>query len=577
MIRETVYDGSSERSLDGVVTDANMELLRAGNPISLMTGGMSMYPIIKSRDFVNISHVDVESIRVGDIIIFSTESSDTGSLVGHRVVRIMENAGRRKFVTKGDFDPAESYGEVDESRVLGRVTGIARRGTEIELEGRAWSIVNRAIAYLSQRNMIITRIFTFSLTNVIEWRYGFAKMAKWINKGDPILHNTEKLLLLCSVKHIRRAAITEAASLIKEGVNWQIFFDYAFKSGNSVLVHEAMNLISSEIRIPKKILDRFKSLRYSITSNAEAQYSELMGLLLKFSELGIAAMPLKGVLLSEKLYRDRAARGSSVDFDLLIRKADLDRSVDMLKGIGYKIIGNNEIDAWRWHYKFFKKGNTLVDLRWNVTMTDKNPIRLKELWERARPVDIDGTRYYRPGEEELLLYLALHLVHSDSFNQLRYVSDIHALITSDENKIDWRLLSDMSHDWGVPHSLYTSIFLSKDFFNTDVPFEAIRKVEPPFLKKAFIRMFANRKVIFRNCLRKRLINRFFGYTLFDYLEARSFNDYRDVFLKVLFPPKEVLDITRRGDGGPIAARYMKRLFTGGVKVIFGSKFSNEKN
>ena len=83
----------------------------------------SMEPEIPTGALLIAREVEIETIKLGDIVSFRTQLSDIwGKIVTHRVVGIMENpAGSILLETKGDANLASDIFFVDQSNFVGKV------------------------------------------------------------------------------------------------------------------------------------------------------------------------------------------------------------------------------------------------------------------------------------------------------------------------------------------------------------------------------------------------------------------------------------------------------------------------
>jgi hypothetical protein len=382
------------------------------------------------------------------------------------------------------------------------------------------------------------------------------------------LSNTEKLLLICARKDLGEELKKKAQDLIKEGIDWERFSEFTMRGGVTILVYNALMTIASRGRISQRALDRLRSAYLFIMSKVNFQYKESIEILRLFAKNDIPVIPLKGTLLSKQLYSDITARGLSVDFDLLIEEKNRARTISLLQELGYSFNPDDEIKQWQWKHVFLKSKAMAVDLRWDITMMGRSKERIEGLWKGTRRVFADeDVSYYEFKEEELLLYLSIHLVHSDSFMQLRYVCDINELLCKYEGLLNWNSIVKMAKRWKVSNSLYAALQLSKNLFGSDIPLKVLQKLKPGFLKLILIKTFAHKKVILRDCLRKRLMNIFLGYIFFELIEARSLSEYIAIAKMVLFPPKEVLLDAKNDGPKPLFIKYPIRLFKGVFKII----------
>lgn len=89
-----------------------------GRPLTVLSG--SMAPAFDPGDVVVIRPVDVEDLRIGDVITFQEKSGEP-ELISHRIVGISFASEGREFVTRGDANGAVDLATVTESQVRGEV------------------------------------------------------------------------------------------------------------------------------------------------------------------------------------------------------------------------------------------------------------------------------------------------------------------------------------------------------------------------------------------------------------------------------------------------------------------------
>jgi len=118
-------------ALTALAIEGAVELMgRAGRPAAVRVQGASMRPTLEPGGWIRVDFAPTR-LRFGDLVVLRSD----GYLVVHRLVSL---AGRRqegkRFRTRGDgrleLDPP-----VARSRIVGRVTGLLRRGGWRSLEG----------------------------------------------------------------------------------------------------------------------------------------------------------------------------------------------------------------------------------------------------------------------------------------------------------------------------------------------------------------------------------------------------------------------------------------------------------
>lgn len=86
-------------------------------PLIVLTG--SMEPEIRSGDLIICKQIDSEQVKVDDVIAFFDPASNNNSVLTHRVVEVIENAGSLSFKTKGDANNAADTELVPANNLVG--------------------------------------------------------------------------------------------------------------------------------------------------------------------------------------------------------------------------------------------------------------------------------------------------------------------------------------------------------------------------------------------------------------------------------------------------------------------------
>ena len=384
------------------------------------------------------------------------------------------------------------------------------------------------------------------------------KSKKQLEKSTCIRYRADELLLICARSALTIDLKNSAISLIGAGVFWEDFVTGAIQGGVTVLVFNSLkNLVSYGACIPGFVFERLKTEYLRVLLNATYQYRETIGLLKLFADEGVPVVPLKGAFLSKRIYGDIAARGMSVDIDLLVEDRNKERAWRLLESNGYSPDIQQEVNKWQYEQVFDKPKKILLELHWDIwwTMLVKDKKRIKGLWEGVRLTEDGGVKYYEFKEEELLLYLCSHVVASDVRGKfLRYICDINELVLKYGQLIDWDSLVEKAKEWRLDSSLYICFTLSKELLGSPVPNEVLKKVRPVYLKMVFIRLFTNREFVLTDRKRSKIIGLFLGNVFFELVEAKTIPEYFYIlFRRILFPPKEIMQ------GKCYAARFLRGL------------------
>ena len=72
------------------------ESIQKGELVKIKLGGNSMWPFIKNGTNATIKRVEIEELKIGDIIVFSTGNK----IIAHRIINLNESS--KEITTKGD-------------------------------------------------------------------------------------------------------------------------------------------------------------------------------------------------------------------------------------------------------------------------------------------------------------------------------------------------------------------------------------------------------------------------------------------------------------------------------------------
>ena len=103
----------------------NVPSIAGYSPLIVLSG--SMETEIRTGDVVIVKRVDVGSLKEGDIIAFYTDKNRQ-TIVTHRIVKVINDNGNIRFVTKGDNNNTIDTGEVDSNLVVGKYQNVRFKG-----------------------------------------------------------------------------------------------------------------------------------------------------------------------------------------------------------------------------------------------------------------------------------------------------------------------------------------------------------------------------------------------------------------------------------------------------------------
>ena len=128
-----------------VFLNLSRDMLEQGKSVRFQAKGWSMRPFIRDGDFITVSPVENSSIKIGDVVFYSTTEN---KIIVHRVIGKHRKDGRMTMLIKGDA----TFGlpdKVDSRDILGKVVAIERNGHKRNLETRFYQILNLLFAGIS--------------------------------------------------------------------------------------------------------------------------------------------------------------------------------------------------------------------------------------------------------------------------------------------------------------------------------------------------------------------------------------------------------------------------------------------
>lgn len=246
--------------------------------------------------------------------------------------------------------------------------------------------------------------------------------------------------------------------------------------------------ISHGMEIPQR--EKLNKLHLSNTVRNMLIVHDAEIILRTLQKAGIPAVGLKGIYLLENVYPNIGSRSMN-DIDLLVRKQDLPKCLEVMRKLGYQTVtyfslADENIDTK--HVPPMKKGSgPLVELHWTLLEEDEPfTIDAEALWQRAVPATIANVDAFALGVEDLILHLCMHLTYLHYLNLgLRGLLDIALVIHKFRLEIDWQKLVWIARSWGAERVSALTLKLVETQLNIAIPAEVIPALIPegiePFL------------------------------------------------------------------------------------------------
>jgi Uncharacterised nucleotidyltransferase len=251
---------------------------------------------------------------------------------------------------------------------------------------------------------------------------------------------------------------------------------------HGVLPLAARNLIENGRGLPPEV-ERLLRSAYETNLRRSLWFTtELARIMQHFERRQLRALPFKGPVLAQSLYRDLGLRSFS-DLDFLISPADFKRAKQALAEIGYRPSGevNPAIESPAAERLWLRTGNersfdsadgkNLIELQWALLphfyAVD---LRVQDLLARAGKTVVGEREVPCLSPEDSVLVLCLHAA-KHLWTRLIWLSDIAETLRSysGTHTIDYPVVFSRARSLGIARILGVSFWLVKNLLRAEIP------------------------------------------------------------------------------------------------------------
>ena len=327
-------------------------------------------------------------------------------------------------------------------------------------------------------------------------------------KSGPVLSREAELLLACATSLATPERTARVRAIIDGGIDWQIAIRMASMQAVVPLFYR---YLTSELAdaLPPAAADGLRRAFYGNSVRNLHLARELLRLTSLLEWGGVVPLALKGPALAMAAYGAIVLR-QFTDLDLLVRKTEAARAVEILAGDGYAPCAGYQLaDLERpgaYEIALARAGAlTAIDLHWRL-IPPYFPLALdgEDLWRRAVRIEIEGAAVLTLAPADHLLYLCAHGA-KHGWQALGGICDLAELIRVCSRRsasaslpappIDWDELSARAERTGAHRALGLGMILAHELLDAPVPagvLEAARR-EPAIVRaaRAFIGYIRN--------------------------------------------------------------------------------------
>ena len=296
------------------------------------------------------------------------------------------------------------------------------------------------------------------------------------NKQDiyeKITNEQKLIIVLCKIK-LEQDDLNFIRSNSLDSFDWSYIFSFSQKHGISSLIYSNISK-HLDSKVPAAILNSFRESSLENSKKNLFLTSVLIKIVNELSELGIEAVPFKGAVLSQLIYKDITIR-EFYDLDLIVFKKDIARVMEYLLknnfNTQFNLTGCQEdyyLNSKYYYINFMRSDNKVaLDLHWASAAPNYSFSRpLNYFYNRLDELEINNKKFPVLGTEDLFLQLCIHGA-KHNFSRFNWITDI-ANLTVVKSDMDYDYIISEAERLNCMNVLALSVSLINNLFNLEIP------------------------------------------------------------------------------------------------------------
>jgi hypothetical protein len=290
----------------------------------------------------------------------------------------------------------------------------------------------------------------------------------------------EHELLLCAICPDQLPASDERMrSLAASPLDWDYLFILARRHGVLQLLYFRLQQYAD--LMPPDQLQRLQKYFQENSARNVLLTAELCRLIDLLGKEGIEAIPFKGPVLALFAYGNIALR-RFVDLDVMVRREDVDRAIDIFIAEGYELSksltsSQREVLLRTQHNLQFRRHHRqlIVELHWEVAShLFASSVQADDLWTNLIELDLNQSKLKTLAPEDLIFSLCVH-GSRHLWERLLWICDIGWIAA--RHDLNWPRLLERSRATKTERMFLLGLHLSSKLLNVRLPAQILQESE----------------------------------------------------------------------------------------------------
>lgn len=291
----------------------------------------------------------------------------------------------------------------------------------------------------------------------------------------------EHELLLWSVQPDHDCEVVDRIRALAEGgIDWDYLYLLARRHSVLPLLYFQLQQTAGDL-VAADHLQRLQKYYLENSARNVLLTAELTRLIKLLGAVGVEAISYKGPSLALYAYGDVGLR-RFVDLDIMVRKEDVTRAIDLLVSEGYEFskpvtASQREVLLRTQHNVQFRryKRQLIVELHWEVAShLFASSVQAEELWRDLVTIKLNGTAVKTLAAEDLVFSLCVH-GSRHLWERLQWICDVGWIVK--RYQLQWPLLLERAKSTSTERMFLLGLHLCARLLNVPLPDLITKEVE----------------------------------------------------------------------------------------------------